>query len=747
MLSRILVLGGFACVISAWAADDTLALRSRGTQALLTVEGSSAEWRFQVSQDLLVWSNAPALGTVFGNGGTSELPGVDTAAQERAFVRAAKVEGLFDPNLLRTVNLTFTNANWATLLANARTTDGNVPAYLALDNGRVIPNAGARYKGNTSYTMSGAKKSINLDINYADPDARLMGYRAVNLNNAAGDETVMREPLYFETMRTYAPSPHGALARLTINGEYWGLYSMVDQLNNDLADEWFPSHEGDRWRAPNAGGGGRPGGGGGGGFSSAASAFSYLGALVSSYTNNYQLKSDNSTNAWERLVHAIDVLNNTSTNELRDKVEGVFAVDRWLWFLAVENIFVDDDSYWNKGADYAFYYEPESGRIHPVEHDGNEAFTSASGINYTLSPVQGATASNRPLLFRLLRINELRQRYLAHMRTVLAEKFHPEILTPQINFLHHLSSAAIIADTRKNYTLTSYTNDLNALKTYVTNRYRFLTNHAELRSQPPQIAAVIGPQVPPGPTEAALITALVHPADTNGIDCVWLYFRDKVYGRFSVSQMFDDGGHGDGEAGDGVFGASTTNYPAGKKIHYYVEARSANSARAAAFAPARAEQETYSYRVGLTNATETSVVINEIMADNQTAVADPQGEFDDWIELRNLADAPVDLTGHYLTDNPEAPRKWQFPEGTRIPAGGYLLIWADENGSDTPGLHASFRLSKSGEQVLLTAPDSEFNAVLDSVSFGPQETDRSYGRSPEEAGTFVLMSPSPGEAN
>jgi spore coat protein CotH len=48
------------------------------------------------------------------------------------------------------------------------------------------------------------------------------------------------------------------------------------------------------------------------------------------------------------------VLNNTPADQLRDKIEDVFAVDRWLWFLAVENLFVDDDSYWNKGADYAF---------------------------------------------------------------------------------------------------------------------------------------------------------------------------------------------------------------------------------------------------------------------------------------------------------------------------------------------------------------------------------------------------------
>jgi len=126
-------------------------------------------------------------------------------------------------------------------------------------------------------------------------------------------------------------------------------------------------------------------------------------------------------------------------------------VDRWLWFLAIENLFVDDDSYWNKGADYAFYYEPESGRIHPVEHDGNEAFTAAQGINYNLSPVIGSTGTNRPLLSKLLAIPELRQRYLAHMRTVMEERFNPSFLTRVINHFQAMTSADIAADPKKKF--------------------------------------------------------------------------------------------------------------------------------------------------------------------------------------------------------------------------------------------------------------------------------------------------------
>ena len=311
-----------------------------------------------------------------------------------------------------------------------------------------------------------------------------------------------------------------------------------------------------------------------------------------------------------------------------------------------------------------------------------------------------------------------------------------------------MSVAAIASDPKKCYTgMTTYTNDMNALKSFIQQRYGFLTNHAELKPLPPAIVAVYGPASSPTAAETPFVTAEVRANGANGLNSVWLYHRGKSYGRFATVQMLDDGAHGDGLAGDSLFGAATTNYPAGTKVRFYVEARSANAAQAACFAPPRAEQETHSYRVAITTANCTPVVINEFMASNNGTLADPQGEYDDWIELRNLTDQEVDLTGRYLSDEPNHPRKWQFPAGTKIAADGCLLVWADEDGADTPGLHASFKLSADGEQLFLTDTDANFNAVLDSVVFGSQQTDRSWGRSAADADEWVAMEPTPGLAN
>jgi spore coat protein CotH len=730
--------GGFEAI----AEDGQIHIRKDGTNTFVQVEGDGDDdWRLQVSSDLATWITATNFGTLLsGKATNAPWRAVGPATNSSQFHRALKTTGLYDPSLFRTVSLTFTQANWGTLLTSGRTTGSNVfCSMVTLDNGATNVGAGARYKGNTSFNIGGNKKSINVELDWIHPTADLMRYSTFNLNNAAGDETIMREALYFTTMSQYTPCPKAAMARVNINGAFWGVYTLVQQENGQLIQEWFPSNDGDRWRTPNA-----PGGGG---FGGSNAALAYLNSTnIATYRTYYDLRTTNSptTNAWERLVNAIQVLNTTPTNQLRNRVEDVLGVDSWLWFLAIENIFADDDSYWNKGADYSFYYEPESGRIHPVEHDGNEAFVLG---DVQLSPVQGSTGGNRPLLHRLLPINELRQRYLAHMRTVLQERYHPAVMTPMINAFHAQSINAIIADPNKNFTMAAYTNDLNSLKAFVTNRYNFLTNHAELRPLPPDIAAVFAPAVAPTAIEAPFVTARVSARGTNGLDSVWLYHRPKSYGRFAVVQMFDDGLHGDGVENDGLFGAATTNYPAGTKVRFYVEARSANAAKAAAFSPARAEQQTQSYRVVVTTASNSPIVINEVMASNTSTLADPQGEFDDWIELRNLTDQDVDLTGRYLSDEPNHPRKWAFPAGTVIPADGYLLVWADEDGSATPGLHASFKLSADGEEIFLTDTDANLNAILDSISFGPQTTDRSYGRTDADADVWAVIDATPGTAN
>ena len=142
------------------------------------------------------------------------------------------------------------------------------------------------------------------------------------------------------------------------------------------------------------------------------------------------------------------------------------------------------------------------------------------------------------------------------------------------------------------------------------------------------------------------------------------------------------------------------------------------------------------------------VFINEWMAANTSTLADPaDGDFDDWFELYNASDSPVDLGGYSLTDSGN-PRKYVIPAGFTIAARGYALFWADEEGNQDRAdreLHINFRLGADGETLRLFDPDGR---MIDTVSFGGQSDDISGGRFPDGAAAlFAMTAPTPRSAN
>ncbi len=119
------------------------------------------------------------------------------------------------------------------------------------------------------------------------------------------------------------------------------------------------------------------------------------------------------------------------------------------------------------------------------------------------------------------------------------------------------------------------------------------------------------------------------------------------------------------------------------------------------------------------------IVINEIMAKNSNTY-NPSGlfnvEYPDWIELKNTASASIDVSGYFLSDDPENPEKWIFPDGTIISGNGMLMVIASGNNT---GLQTNFKLSASGEEIILSNPSK---TEIQRVAYPPILNDISYGR-------------------
>lgn len=651
-------------------------------------------------------------------------------------------EGWYDETTLRDIELWFSQTDYWTQLKNNYASKTNLPATMVVE-GDTFLNVGVRFKGNTSYQMvqTSDKKSFNIELDYLVPGQDLDGYSTLNLNNAFEDASFMREVSYLHQIRRHIPAARGNFVRLFINGVSWGIYPNVQQINGDYLQEWFFSNDGTRWRADRPSGGGGPGGGG---WGDGTAGLNYLGADTATYKQYYTLKSSSKTNPWDDLVNVCNVLNTTPLANLETEVAEVLDLDRTLWFLASEIAFSDDDSYVFKGKmDYYLYWDPETQRMTPLEFDGNSVMKS-NAVNW--GAFYNETKVNYPLLNRLLAVPSIRQRYLAHFRTLIADEMNPADFNALIDQYDALINAGVQADTKKLYSYTQFGTEKTSIKNFVQNHRNTLLNNVEMNVTGPSISDASmkssnGLWADPVADEAVTVNASI--SSGNGISEVSLYFCPAYYGNFSKTTMYDDGQHADGAAGDGVYGGQIPGYATGTLVRFYLEAASNNTAKTRSYLPVGAEHDVYYYNVGATWVENPPVVINEVMASNTNTIADEAGQFEDWIELFNLSNQDVDLTKYALSDNPANLRKWEFPAGTILPANGYLVVWADEDADQGP-LHASFKLSASGETLSLV---DSFGNFLDNITFDQQSPDMGYARIPNGTGPFVIKSPSFGSFN
>lgn len=147
----------------------------------------------------------------------------------------------------------------------------------------------------------------------------------------------------------------------------------------------------------------------------------------------------------------------------------------------------------------------------------------------------------------------------------------------------------------------------------------------------------------------------------------------------------------------------TVNIPAITRNHSYARISASQWAETEKCTPG--VENTDAGYLSLTTVTVSSdAILKEIVCANTKYAADANGIFHDYIVIANKGGQAMDISGWYLSDSTQSTRLWEFPEGTSIPSGGELLVYASgQNSKDNSAqLHTSFRLGSEKETVVLS---------------------------------------------
>ena len=626
-------------------------------------------------------------------------------------------QNVFDLGV-RQIEIFFSETYWNDTLHAyySNNLDQRLIADSIIIDGEVDQNVGIKYYGNSSYNINNVKNPIDIQLDYVQNGQSIDRYNRLKLSNGFRDPSFVREILSYEIASDYMPAPKATYANVYINGNLLGLYSCIQSVDDDFTNENFHERRGPLFQLKNTG-------------ISVPGCSGQLGIFKHySDTNCYQKSYCMlSSNDWQKLGNFLDTFNNHFS-----EVEVVMDIDRALWFMAFENLIVALDGPINSIAENLYLFKDNNGRFSPVLWDMNMSFGSfAAGLSnpvtnndlQELAVFHESANINNKLTNKIFLNERYKKMYIAHMRTILNEKFVNSFYLNRASFLQSLILNDFNNDPNSFYNQTQFTDNLNSsvglnpvigLSELMSNRVSYLQSLPEFSANAPIIS-----NINPNPTVVLPHTSVYITAQITDANYAYLGYRFKFSDKFTKIQMYDDGNNGDGVAGDGIYGALLD--VDARDIQYYIYAENND---AAIFSPERAEKEFHQIPV------VSGLVINEIMAGNSTSVPDQDGEYDDWVELYNGNNFSLNLNGYYLSDNENDLFKWSFPNISIAP-NDYLIIWCDTAGSSQAGLHTTYRLSAEQEEVYLSDPNGN---VIDAVHFVNMITDQGYARVPNGTG-------------
>jgi hypothetical protein len=496
---------------------------------------------------------------------------------------------LYDINTVQNIEIFFSQPDWNHQLHVLKiTTDGYLKSDSVRINGVTLPKAGVKYKGNSSYDSTWVKNPWTIGLDKFQ-NQNYQGYTSLKLSNMYQDPSLIREALSYNLIGNYMECSKSNFARVYVNGQYFGVYTNVEDVDKSFCARRFKSTKSNTFFKCNPTVTPTP---------ILKSNLRYLGADSTLYPTVYELKSNV---GWGKLVELCSLTTNQG-----NKLDQYMDLDRWTWMLAFNQVFVNLDSYLGVFAQNYYLFKDNGGRYNPIFWDLNMSFGGFPFVGSSNSSLGTLSIQNQkqlpltihqtdaywPVINAIHAHPRWKKMYEAHVRTIVKEVLETGWYETMANQMRATIQTAAEQDTNKFFSTEQYQNSLDqdisggnymipGIRNLMTGRMNYLNGLPAISGTPPQFSNVQATWN--SNSMEAQVTASVSGSEDTA---VYLNWRPWFNHSFRKLKMYDDGLHGDGAAGDQVFGASFNHDSAGAQLFLYAE-----SSSQAAFFPARAEFE------------------------------------------------------------------------------------------------------------------------------------------------------------
>jgi hypothetical protein len=324
----------------------------------------------------------------------------------------------FDDTVLHDIKLTINEKDWESLKVHYLE---NTPylIYWQVDDQPLLRNVAIRSRGTGS--RSGVKPGLRVDFDFYTTDQKFLGLKSVILRNNTQDPSGMRERLSMELFRRMGlKAEREAHARLSINGAYVGLFTIVESLDKTWLKKNLGENDGHLYEYK---------------FDNAAPIpynFGYLGPDANLYTplpfKPQTLEPDPQGQVLERLFWTINVAGDAVW---RSAMAEFLDLNKFIRHLAIENFLAEEDGLTGDyGPNNFYFYRFENTNLFQfLPWDKSNTFWESPSYSIFRNIEDGPENHRNRLVLRAFKDPELRELYLNTLLECADSIMQPPVAT------------------------------------------------------------------------------------------------------------------------------------------------------------------------------------------------------------------------------------------------------------------------------------------------------------------------------